>query len=66
MIDPVQNPQNRHPSKGLAGGFFIFVGLIVGSILGVIYDQPSIGMIAGMAAGGGIALAVWLLDRRRG
>jgi hypothetical protein len=56
----------RHPSKGIAGGFFIFVGLIVGSIIGVIYNQPSIGMVGGMAAGGVIALSIWLLDRRKG
>ena len=56
----------RHPSKGVAGGFFIFVGLIIGSIIGVIYDQPSIGMVGGMASGGIIATAIWLLDRRKG
>ena len=56
----------RHPSKGVAGGFFIFAGLIIGSIIGVIYDQPSIGMVGGMASGGIIALAIWLLDRRKG
>jgi hypothetical protein len=55
----------RHPSKGVAGGFFIFVGLIIGSIIGVIYDQPSIGMVGGMASGGIIATVVWLLDRRK-
>lgn len=57
---------SRHPSKGAAGGFFIFVGLIIGSIIGIIYDQPSIGMVGGMAAGGIIATAIWLLDRRKG
>ena len=56
----------RHPSKGVAGGFFIFVGLIIGSIIGIIYDQPSIGMVGGMASGGIIATAIWLLDRRKG
>ena len=56
----------RHPSKGVAGGFFIFVGLIIGSIIGVIYDQPSIGMVGGMASGGIIAMIIWLLDRRKG
>ena len=56
----------RHPSKGVAGGFFIFVGLIIGSIIGIIYDQPSIGMVGGMAFGGIIATAIWLRDRRKG
>ena len=56
----------RHPSKGVAGGFFIFIGLILGSIIGIIYDQPSIGMVGGMALGGIIATAIWLRDRRKG
>jgi uncharacterized membrane protein len=57
---------NRHPSKGLAGGFFLFAGLVAGSIIGIIYGQPSIGMIGGFAAGAIIATAIWLLDRRKG
>ena len=56
----------RHPSKGVAGGFFIFAGLIIGSIIGVIYNQPSIGMVGGMASGGAIAIVVWLRDRQKG
>jgi hypothetical protein len=56
----------RHPSDGMAGGFFIFAGLIIGSIIGIIYDQPSIGMVGGMATGGIIAVAIWLRDRHRG
>lgn len=54
----------RHPSKGVAGGFFIFVGLIIGSTIGIIYEQPSIGMVSGMASGGIVATIIWLLDRR--
>lgn len=66
MNEPGNSADSRHPSKGMAGGFFIFVGLIVGSILGVIFDQPSIGMVGGMASGALIALVIWLIDRRRG
>ena len=55
----------RHPNNGIAGGFFIFVGLMIGSIIGIIYGQPSIGMVGGMASGGIIATAIWLLDRRK-
>lgn len=66
MNKPENSSNPRHPSKGMAGGFFIFIGLIVGSILGIIFDQPSIGMVAGMVAGAFIATAIWLLDRRRG
>jgi hypothetical protein len=62
----MNDPANRHPSKAQAGGFFLFIGLIVGSIIGIIYDQPSMGMVGGFAVGAAIALAIWLLDRRKG
>jgi hypothetical protein len=65
MNEPRNSSENRHPSNGMAGGFFIFVGLIIGSILGIIYDQPSMGMVGGMAVGAIIAIAIWLLDRRK-
>jgi hypothetical protein len=66
MTETTKPVSPRHPSKGVAGGFFIFAGLIIGSIIGVIYNQPSIGMVSGMAAGGVIATVIWLLDRRKG
>jgi hypothetical protein len=66
MNDPANDPNHRHPSNGLAGGFFLFLGLIVGSIIGIIYDQPSLGMIGGFAVGATIALVIWLLDKRKG
>jgi hypothetical protein len=66
MNEPGKTTPPRHPSKGNAGGFFIFVGLIIGSIIGIIYDQPSIGMVGGMASGGIIATVIWLLDRKKG
>ena len=66
MNQPEKSVSSRHPSKGMAGGFFIFAGLIVGSIIGIIYNEPSMGMVGGMASGGIIATVVWLLDRRKG
>jgi drug/metabolite transporter (DMT)-like permease len=60
-----EGPGERHPSKASAGGFFIFAGLIIGSIAGIVYGQPSLGMVAGFGAGILIALAIWLLDRRQ-
>ena len=49
----------------LAGGIFIALGLLVGAIMGVIYHEPSIGMVAGLVIGGTIALAVWFFDQRK-
>jgi UDP-N-acetylmuramyl pentapeptide phosphotransferase/UDP-N-acetylglucosamine-1-phosphate transferase len=64
------NPNNNgQKSKGtrspLAGGIFIFIGLLAGSILGIVYDKPSVGMIGGFAVGTAIALMIWLLDSFR-
>jgi hypothetical protein len=61
----MNDPANRHPSKAQAGGIFLFIGLIAGAIIGIIYDQPSMGMVGGFAGGAAIALAIWLLDRRK-
>jgi hypothetical protein len=66
MNDPANGPDNRHPSKAQAGGFFLFAGLAAGSIIGVMSDQPSMGMVGGFAAGAAAALIIWLIDRRRG
>ena len=55
--------QNNHPR--LAGGIFVALGLLIGAILGVALDQPSAGLVIGMAVGSMIAVAVWLFDRKR-
>ena len=55
--------ENSQPR--LAGGIFIALGLLVGAIAGVALDQPSAGMVIGFGAGAVIALAIWLLDRKR-
>ncbi|WP_375272212.1 hypothetical protein [Sphingomonas sp.] len=48
-----------------AGGFFIALGALGGTIAGLSLRQPSLGFLAGLAIGAAIALAVWLIDRRR-
>jgi hypothetical protein len=55
--------ENSQPR--LAGGIFIALGLLVGAIGGVAMDQPSAGMVTGLGVGAAIAVAVWLLDRKR-
>jgi hypothetical protein len=49
----------------LAGGIFIAFGLLIGAIIGVAMDQPSAGTVIGMAIGTVIAVAVWIMDRKR-
>lgn len=62
----VQNIDRTHRSGSLAGGFFIALGIIGGVVTGTIYGQPTIGMLAGTAAGLGLAALVWAIDRLRG
>jgi hypothetical protein len=49
----------------LAGGIFIALGLLIGAITGVFMDQPSAGAVIGMAIGTVIAVAIWIMDRKR-
>ena len=44
---------------------FVALGLLIGAILGVALDQPSAGLVIGMAIGSVIAVVVWLFDRKR-
>ncbi len=48
-----------------AGGFFIAMGALVGTGVGIAMRQPSVGFLAGLAFGVAIALGIWLIDRRR-
>ncbi|MFL0585255.1 MULTISPECIES: hypothetical protein [Sphingomonas] len=56
MADPLKRPGN-------AGGFLIAVGLLAGTVIGLLVGQPSIGFLAGLAIGSAIAVAMWLKDR---
>lgn len=55
--------ENNQPR--LAGGIFIVFGLLIGVILGVVFDQPSAGAVAGMALGCAIAIVIWIMDSKR-
>lgn len=57
--------QNSHQSPR-AGGAAIALLALAGVGIGNHYGQASIGLLAGLAIGTAIALALWLLDRRRG
>jgi uncharacterized membrane protein len=47
-------------SRGLPAG-----SLLIGVILGVVFDQPSAGAVAGMALGCAIAIVIWIMDSKR-
>lgn len=49
----------------MAGGFLFAISIIAGLVVGTIYREPSIGMLAGVGIGIALMVLVWLLDRRR-
>lgn len=56
---------NPPPSNSQAGGFIIAIGAIIGAFGGAFFGESTRGFFAGTAAGIGIALIIWLIDRRR-
>ena len=64
MNNPLEKPKARR-SGTMAGGVFFAFGLIAGVVIGTLYGQPSIGMVAGAGIGLLLVALVWLIDRRR-
>ena len=50
----------RSPS---AGGALIALGAIGGALIGVVYSQPTLGFLTGLAAGIALAVLIWLRGR---
>ena len=48
-----------------AGGFFLMAAILIGFVVGVATGDAMRGVIIGTAAGIAIAVALWLVDRRR-
>lgn len=53
------------PSTTKAGGCFLTLCILAGFPLGLALGNPMQGILIGTGAGIVVALAVWLLDRRR-
>ena len=49
-----------------SGGALLAIAIVGGAVVGAIAGEPSIGFLAGLAAGLSMLVAVWLFDRRRG
>ena len=47
-----------------ASGFILAISILAGAVGGSIVGQPSIGFLAGLAAGVLLALLFWLNERR--
>ena len=55
----------RRSKFGMAGGSILAFSIIGGLIVGVMYGQPSLGILGGAATGALLALLFWLVERRR-
>jgi hypothetical protein len=53
------------PSKTRAGGCFLTICLFAGYFLGLAIRNPMKGVLIGLGAGIVLAIATWLIDRRR-
>ncbi|HEX8125683.1 MAG TPA: hypothetical protein VF548_08890 [Allosphingosinicella sp.] len=56
---------SKRTRSGQAAGFILAMSILAGALGGAIVGQPSIGFLAGLAAGVAIALLFWLNERRR-
>ncbi len=59
---PSSAPRGGTP---IAGGALLALSLVVGSVIGVRNDQPSLGFIAGLGVGLALMLIIALIDRSR-
>jgi len=48
-----------------AGGFFLMLSIVAGFPLGLAIGNPMKGILIGTGVGIGLAIVLWLLDRRR-
>lgn len=53
---------DREPT---AAGAIIALTTIAGAIVGAAAHQVTLGLLGGVAAGTGVAIALWLAERRR-
>ena len=53
------------PSSTRAGGCFLTLFLLVGFIYGLSIRNPLKGVLIGLGIGTVLAIATWLIDRRR-
>lgn len=51
--------------KPQAGGFLIFAAILAGLVWGIATGQATRGVLFGTIAGAGLAILLWLVDRRR-
>lgn len=48
-----------------SGGIFLFLGPVVGAVVGIGRGEPILFMLYGFAIGLALALLIWIIDRRK-
>ena len=61
--DVMTNEPERQAPK--AGGALIAIFTLVGAGIGIALGQPSMGVVGGVGFGTGLAILIWLKDRKR-
>jgi len=64
-LDLPKGPMSQRKRYTQAAGSMLAISIIAGAVAGVIVGQPSIGFLAGLAAGVLVAILFWLNERRR-
>ncbi len=55
--------QNRRTPA--AGGIFLFLGPVIGTLYGIGRGEPILWMLYGFGAGVALAILIWLADKRK-
>jgi hypothetical protein len=55
---------NSNLKSPAGGGCLIFAGFLLGAILGILYGEPSLGVLIGVGIGVVLALGLWLVNRK--
>lgn len=64
-IPPNRPPPRSPPPVPMGGGILIAAGLVLGPIIGMMFGETSIGLVAGLVLGVLAAIALTIADRRR-
>ncbi|HMI19658.1 MAG TPA: hypothetical protein VK533_08950 [Sphingomonas sp.] len=52
-------------TQSFGGGIFIVIAIAIGTAIGAVEGQPTIGVMGGALVGIAIAIVQWLRDRKR-
>jgi len=60
-----QESHMANQTQSFGGGIFIVIAIAIGTAIGAVEGQPTIGVMGGALVGIAIAIVQWLRDRKR-